>query len=203
MHSVRIGARLARAVLLVVVAVSVAGFVAGSVASAAYVQDEEGDGDAGAASEVEAQGGVLRVRIDAGACDTPDANTPVVDLTDAASVGGSAAGEVYTSETEIPVPLADLLGQPHALSIELDDAEFAIPIACAAVEGTVAGGKLVVGLLAADSGELTGIAVLRETNGGTTTLVETYVILTSDTGEVVDGEDGDDEEDTVDGEGGV
>jgi hypothetical protein len=50
---------------------------------------------------------------------------------------------------------------------------------------------------------LPGIAVLSEAANGTATRVETYVILMSDTGGDVDDEDGDDEEDTVDGEGGV
>ncbi len=211
MHAVWTGARFSQAVLLVIVAVFAAPLVSNSVAMAALVQDDEDEADtnaegtegADANAEIVTLSSTLSVSIVAGACDTPDANTPTFELPDAAPVGVSAAGETYTSEGDISVPLGDLLAVPQVFALGMDDVDLDIPIACTAIDGTVAGGKLIIGLLAVDGGDLIGIAVLSETGGGTATHVETYVVLSSDAGGDVGSEDGDDEEDTVDGEGGV
>jgi len=80
----------------------------------------------------------------------------------------------------------------------------------------VAGGRLVVGLRAAEIGGLAGIVVLTEVEGGATS-VESYLILGGDPGagtdtgdeDGADGADGEtddsetDDSETDDGEGGV
>lgn len=201
-----IGPRLLPILLLVVVAGAVGPFASSAPATAAIVQEDEtgptGDPDESEAVDASpglvAEGVGLAVRLDAGVCATRDANTTAFALTAAVPAGQGAAGDVFVSETEIAVPLGDLLARPHVITVDLDDADLSVPVACAAVEGTVAGGKLVVGLQAADTEELAGIVVLTGTASGTATVVSAYVILAGDTA----GDRDEPDLDGADGEGG-
>lgn len=218
MYRFTVGARLLHAVVLGLIVAVAAPIAPLFSATATIVQtdaveggdpDDEGGDDALPGLAIGEDG--LTVTIEAGSCATRAENTVAVPLAAAAAIGPSAAGDVFVSDTEIAVALNDLLAQPHAIAVDVDAAGLSVPVACGDVAGTVAGGRLVVGLRSAEIGGLTGLAVLTEVEGGATS-VESYLILAGEPGagteggdEGGDSEDGeaDEDEEADDGEGGV
>ncbi|MGH2532739.1 MAG: hypothetical protein ACRDJW_10595 [Thermomicrobiales bacterium] len=153
-------------------------------------QDEdEQDDDAGAVVRQYAAG------IYAGSCDSLGAD-PVFPLTTVAPHGESDDG-VFASETEGAAPIADLLGDPHAITILASGDDLATIRACAEIDGQALNGKLITGLRTPDDDALLGVAVLEEREGAT--VVDLYLILSD--GEIAvddgsdDGNDGDDGDD--------
>jgi hypothetical protein len=155
-----------------------------------------------------AQDAPYTIRLYPGSCDALDMEL----ITDAApavatpGAGTDALDPTYSFELDIESTLPDLVSEPHAIAVEMLEGDLTATWACGQVAGDAAGGKLVVGLASIETGDLVGVAVLREYEQGTVR-IEAYLLpgsgssddpgpeATDDGGdtEVPDGDDADPE----------
>ena len=104
--------------------------------------------------------------VHAGSCDElGDIIAPLNNLTfvgEGDVEGAEAALPVEVSETEIELPLADILAGPHAVNLHESQANIQNYIACGDIGGRLADGRLVIGLQEINGSDHSGVAVLEE-----------------------------------------
>ena len=102
--------------------------------------------------------------IHAGTCgDLGDIVAPLGDVTELTAgerFGSAGAVLVKQSETEVALPLGDLLAAPHAINIHESADAIQNYIACGDIGGRVIDGDLVIGLLELNLSQHHGVAVL-------------------------------------------
>lgn len=103
-------------------------------------------------------------------------------LTNLAAPTGTAAGQedaspVETSVTVVPLALADILAEDHAVNVHLSVDEVTTYIACGEVGGTVADadGSVTIGLREQDGSGFVGVAYLAPGADGASTLVSVFL----------------------------
>ena len=104
--------------------------------------------------------------IHAGSCDElGDIVEPLNNVTSIGEgevEGAESALPVKVSETEIELPLADILAAPHAVNIHESEENIQNYIACGDIGGRLADGRLVIGLQEINGSDHSGVAVLEE-----------------------------------------
>lgn len=102
--------------------------------------------------------------IHSGTCDNlGDIVAPLSDVTELTAgevFGASTAVLVKESETEVALPLGDILSAPHAINIHESADAIQNYIACGDIGGRVIDGDLVIGLLELNGSGHHGVAVL-------------------------------------------
>jgi plastocyanin len=91
----------------------------------------------------------------------------VTELTAGESFGASTAVLVKESETDVPLPLGDILSAPHAINVHESAEAIQNYIACGDIGGRVIDGDLVIGLSELNSSGHHGVAVLEGDDDGT------------------------------------
>lgn len=130
--------------------------------------------------ETDTGGGPYPAHIHAGTCDA--LGDVVHPLSDATHPEGDAQGSepslrVSSSTTRIPIALADLLAEPHALNVHKSAEDIGTYVACGDLGGVVVEGELVIALAELDDSGLSGVAVIRE--AGNETEVRFYLSQTT------------------------
>jgi plastocyanin len=91
----------------------------------------------------------------------------VTELTAGESFGASTAILVKESETDVPLPLGDILSTPHAINVHESAEAIQNYIACGDIGGRVIDGDLVIGLRELNGSGHHGVAVLEGDDDGT------------------------------------
>src|SRR5918995_445589 len=91
----------------------------------------------------------------------------VAELTAGESFGAATAVLVKESETDVPLPLGDILSAPHAINIHESAEAIQNYIACGDIGGRVIDGDLVIGLRELNGSGHHGVAVLAGNDDGT------------------------------------
>ena len=91
----------------------------------------------------------------------------VAELTAGESFGAATAVLVKESETDVPLPLGDILSAPHAINIHESAEAIQNYIACGDIGGRVIDGDLVIGLRELNDSGHHGVAVLEGNDDGT------------------------------------
>jgi hypothetical protein len=128
---------------------------------------------------------------DAGMASPAAAATPVTDGSPPAastSMGSAMAIEGGHSTTNVPLPLADILGAEHAINVHLSPEQPEVYVACGAIGGEPdENGDLFIGLREQNGSGISGIAWLHDNGDGASTTVT--VMLASQLSEAsVDGD---------------
>jgi plastocyanin len=109
--------------------------------------------------------------IHSGTCDNlGDIVVPLSDVTEQTageSFGASTALLVKESETDVPLPLGDILSAPHVINIHESAEAIQNYIACGDIGGRVIDGDLVIGLRELNGSGHHGVAVLAGNDDGT------------------------------------
>jgi plastocyanin len=109
--------------------------------------------------------------IHSGTCDNlGDIVAPLSDVTEQTageSFGASTAVLVKESETDVPLPLGDILSAPHAINVHESAQAIQNYIACGDIGGRVIDGDLVIGLRELNGSGHHGVAVLEGNDDGT------------------------------------
>ena len=109
--------------------------------------------------------------IHSGTCDNlGDIVAPLSDVTEQTageSFGAATALLVKESETDVPLPLGDILSAPHAINIHESAEAIQNYIACGDIGGRVIDGDLVIGLRELNGSGHHGVAVLEGNDDGT------------------------------------
>jgi len=123
------------------------------------------------------------IHIHSGNCAEGELGEVVVPLTNLTAPAGTAGGQddlaivVETSVTNVPMALADILAEDHAINAHLSTAEAGTYIACGEVGGTVsdADGSLTIGLREYEGTGFSGIASLAPGTDPATTDVSVFI----------------------------
>src|ERR671910_3146157 len=91
----------------------------------------------------------------------------VTELTAGESFGAQTAILVKESETDVPLPLGDILAAPHAINVHESAEAIQNYIACGDIGGRVIDGDLVIGLRELNDSGHHGVAVLVGNDDGT------------------------------------
>ena len=91
----------------------------------------------------------------------------VTELTAGESFGAQPAILVKESETDVPLPLGDILSAPHAINIHESAEAIQNYIACGDIGGRVIDGDLTIGLRELNDSGHHGVAVLKGNDAGT------------------------------------
>jgi len=91
----------------------------------------------------------------------------VTELTAGESFGASTAVLVKESETDVPLPLGDILSAPHAINVHESAEAIQNYIACGDIGGRVIDGDLVIGLRELNGSGHHGVAILQGADDGT------------------------------------
>jgi plastocyanin len=109
--------------------------------------------------------------IHSGTCDNlGDIVAPLSDVTEQTageSFGAATALLVKESETDVPLPLGDILSAPHVINIHESAEAIQNYIACGDIGGRVIDGDLVIGLRELNGSGHHGVAVLEGNDDGT------------------------------------
>ncbi len=109
--------------------------------------------------------------IHSGTCDNlGDIVAPLSDVTELTAgevFGARAAVLVKESDTDVPLPLGDILSAPHAINIHESAEAIQNYIACGDIGGRVIDGDLVIGLRELNDSGHHGVAVLEGDDDGT------------------------------------
>src|SRR5688572_30124320 len=109
--------------------------------------------------------------IHSGTCDDlGDIVAPLSDVTEQTageSFGASTALLVKESESDVPLPLGDILSAPHALNVHESAEAIQNYIACGDIGGRVIDGDLIIGLRELNGSGHHGVAVLEGDDDGT------------------------------------
>jgi plastocyanin len=109
--------------------------------------------------------------IHSGTCDNlGDIVAPLEDVTELTageSFGAATAVLVKESDTDVPLPLGDILSAPHAINIHESAEAIQNYIACGDIGGRVIDGDLVIGLRELNGSGHHGVAVLEDDDDGT------------------------------------
>jgi plastocyanin len=109
--------------------------------------------------------------IHSGTCDNlGDIVAPLSDVTEKTageSFGAATALLVKESESDVPLPLGDILSAPHAINIHESAEAIQNYIACGDIGGRVIDGDLVIGLRELNGSGHHGVAVLEGNDDGT------------------------------------
>ena len=89
------------------------------------------------------------------------------ELTAGESFGAPTAVLVKESETDVPLPLGDILSAPHAINVHESADAIQNYIACGDIGGRVIDGDLVIGLRELNGSGHHGVAVLEGDDDGT------------------------------------
>src|SRR5215213_371662 len=118
--------------------------------------------------------------IHSGTCDNlGDIVAPLSDVTEVTAgekFGAPTALLVKESETDVPLPLGDILAAPHAINVHESAGAIQNYIACGDIGGRVIDGDLTVGLRELNGSGHHGVAVLEGGDNGT----EVKVYLTEE-----------------------
>jgi len=118
--------------------------------------------------------------IHSGTCDNlGDIVAPLSDVTEVTAgekFGAPTALLVKESETDLPLPLGDILAAPHAINIHESAGAIQNYIACGDIGGRVIDGDLTIGLRELNGSGYHGVAVLEGGDNGT----EVKVYLTEE-----------------------
>lgn len=97
---------------------------------------------------------------------------PLADIGNATAAAGNdddqpmvQPGDVLTTSATIDVKFDDLRQKPHAIAIHESANNFSTLVACGDIGGTVADGKLMIGLYPIGGTEVVGVAILEEGSG--------------------------------------
>ena len=91
----------------------------------------------------------------------------VAELTAGESFGAATAVLVKESETDVPLPLGDILSAPHAINIHESAEAIQNYIACGDIGGRVIDGDLKIGLRELNGSGHHGVAILEGNDAGT------------------------------------
>jgi plastocyanin len=91
----------------------------------------------------------------------------VTELTAGESFGAQTAILVKESETDVPLPLGDILAAPHAINVHESAEAIQNYIACGDIGGRVIDGDLVIGLRELNGSGHHGVAILAGADDGT------------------------------------
>src|ERR671910_2510668 len=109
--------------------------------------------------------------IHSGTCDNlGDIVAPLSDVTELTageSFGVPTAVLVKESDTDVPLPLGDILSAPHAINVHESAEAIQNYIACGDIGGRVIDGDLVIGLRELNDSGHQGVAVLEGNDAGT------------------------------------
>jgi plastocyanin len=109
--------------------------------------------------------------IHSGSCDNlGDIVTPLTDVTELTAgevFGAGSAILVKESETDVALPLGDILSAPHAINVHESAEAIQNYIACGDIGGRVIDGDLVIGLRELNDSGHQGVAVLEDDDDGT------------------------------------
>src|SRR5215213_6716273 len=109
--------------------------------------------------------------IHSGTCDNlGDIVAPLKDVTELTageSFGAATAVLVKESDTDVPLPLGDILAAPHAINIHESAEAIQNYIACGDIGGRVIDGDLTIGLRELNGSGYHGVAVLTGADDGT------------------------------------
>ena len=109
--------------------------------------------------------------IHSGSCDNlGDIVTPLTDVTELTAgevFGAGSAILVKESETDVALPLGDILSAPHAINVHESAEAIQNYIACGDIGGRVIDGDLVIGLRELNDSGHHGVAVLEDDDDGT------------------------------------
>jgi plastocyanin len=109
--------------------------------------------------------------IHSGSCDNlGDIVAPLTDVTELTAgevFGAGSAILVKESETDVALPLGDILSAPHAINVHESAEAIQNYIACGDIGGRVIDGDLVIGLRELNDSGHHGVAVLEDDDGGT------------------------------------
>lgn len=109
--------------------------------------------------------------IHSGSCDNlGDIVTPLTDVTELTAgevFGAGSAILVKKSETDVALPLGDILSAPHAINVHESAEAIQNYIACGDIGGRVIDGDLVIGLRELNDSGHHGVAVLEDDDDGT------------------------------------
>jgi plastocyanin len=109
--------------------------------------------------------------IHSGSCDNlGDIVTPLTDVTELTAgevFGARSAILVKESETDVALPLGDILSAPHAINVHESAEAIQNYIACGDIGGRVIDGDLVIGLRELNDSGHHGVAVLEDDDDGT------------------------------------
>src|SRR5918998_3917178 len=123
--------------------------------------------------------------IHSGTCDNlGDIVVPLSDVTELTAgevFGAPTAVLVKESETDVDLPLGDILSAPHAINIHESAEAIQNYIACGDIGGRVIDGDLTIGLLELNDSGHHGVAVLEGNDNGTG--VKVYLAEEGDGGE--------------------
>lgn len=92
--------------------------------------------------------------------------------------------------------IGDVTAGPHSIFIERVEGDLSTSLACGELAGEIVGERLIAPLATTDSGEVVGIAVLRQGDDGADVVVEAYMVLSAD--HALPGDEDDDEPDLAD-----
>jgi plastocyanin len=109
--------------------------------------------------------------IHSGTCDNlGDIVAPLSDVTELTAgenFGAESAVLVKQSDTDVELPLGDILSGPHAINVHESAEAIQNYIACGDIGGRVIDGDLVIGLLELNESGHHGVAVLEDADAGT------------------------------------
>ena len=109
--------------------------------------------------------------IHSGSCDNlGDIVTPLTDVTELTAgevFGAGSAILVKESETDVALPLGDILSAPHAINVHESAEAIQNYVACGDIGGRVINGDLVIGLRELNDSGHHGVAVLEDDDDGT------------------------------------
>ena len=109
--------------------------------------------------------------IHSGSCDNlGDIVAPLTDVTELTAgevFGAGSAILVKESETDVALPLGDILSAPHAINVHESAEAIQNYIACGDIGGRVIDGDLVIGLRELNDSGHHGVAVLEDDDDGT------------------------------------
>ncbi len=135
----------------------------------------------------QAPGEVYSATLYAGACGDLDVPTIVTDGATAES-GSDATGWSYSFELGGGGSLSDLTAAAHVIAVDIAEGDLVTTVVCGELAGDVVGNRLVIGLTATETGELTGLALVTG-NGDEPAAIKVYVILAADGSPLQPGED--------------
>jgi plastocyanin len=98
----------------------------------------------------------------------------VTELTAGENFGSAGAVPVQESETEVALPLGDLLAAPHAVNIHESAEAIQNYIACGDIGGRVVDGDLAIGLLGLNQSNYQGVVVLEGDDDVTNVTIYLY-----------------------------
>jgi plastocyanin len=93
-------------------------------------------------------------------------------------VGADAGVPVAISSTTVDVTIAELLAEPHAITVVKGANDAGTEVACGNVSGRIWNDELIVGLQQRNNSSDVGVAVLREVAGKTTVSLYMMVVAT-------------------------